>query len=132
MIPDFSRAKPSTSEPRYSAWSTPMGVTTATVPSTTLVASHVPPSPTSTTPASTGASANAANPIAVSTSNLLSGVSWRGATRATNGAAAGVTPTERSRGGGRVVVVVRPGGAFRWGVGVGAGAGTGSVGEGVA
>ena len=53
----------------------PIGVITATVPSVTFVASHRPPRPTSTIPASTGASANAANAIAVSTSNLLSGVS---------------------------------------------------------
>jgi hypothetical protein len=47
-------------------------VITDTVPSTTLVASQVPPRPTSTIAASTGESANAANAIAVSTSNLLS------------------------------------------------------------
>ena len=84
MIPAFSRAMPSTSLPRYSAWSRPIGVITATVPSATLVASQRPPSPTSTMPASTGASANAANPIAVSTSNLDSAPS-RASTSSTNG-----------------------------------------------
>jgi hypothetical protein len=53
------------------AWSTPIGVITATGALTTLVASHRPPRPTSTTATSTGASANAANAIAVTTSNLL-------------------------------------------------------------
>ncbi len=70
MIPAFSRAMDRTSVPRNSAWSRPIGVTTATDPSTTFVASQVPPSPTSTMPASTGASAKAANAIAVSTSNF--------------------------------------------------------------
>ena len=41
-------------------WSRPIGVITATWPSTTLVASQVPPMPVSTTATSTGASANAA------------------------------------------------------------------------
>ena len=49
-------------------WSSPMGVTTATAPSATFVASHRPPMPTSTTAASTGASAKQANASAVSTS----------------------------------------------------------------
>ena len=44
-------------------WSTPIGVTTATCASATLVASQVPPMPTSTTATSTGASANAAYAI---------------------------------------------------------------------
>ena len=49
----------------------PIGVMTATGASTTLVASQRPPMPTSTTATSIGASANAANAIAVTTSNLL-------------------------------------------------------------
>ena len=49
-------------------WSRPTGVTTETTGRTTLVASHVPPMPVSTTATSTGASANAANAIAVSSS----------------------------------------------------------------
>jgi hypothetical protein len=48
-----------------------MGVMITTGASTTLVASHRPPRPTSMTATSTGASANAANAIAVTTSNLL-------------------------------------------------------------
>ena len=60
MIPAFSVAIVPTSGPRYSAWSSATGVTTATRASTTLVASHVPPMPTSMTATSTGASANSA------------------------------------------------------------------------
>ena len=44
---------------------------TETAASTTLVASHRPPMPVSITAMSTGASANAANAMAVTTSNLL-------------------------------------------------------------
>jgi hypothetical protein len=46
---------------------------TPTVASATLVASQVPPMPTSTTAASTGASANAAKDIAVMNSKKDSG-----------------------------------------------------------
>ena len=49
-------------------WSRSIGVTTATVPSATLVASQAPPMPDSTTATSTGASANAAYATAVITS----------------------------------------------------------------
>ena len=56
-------ARPASS-PRYCAWSTAIGRTTATVASATFVASQVPPMPTSTTAASTGASAKAAYAIA--------------------------------------------------------------------
>ena len=66
MMPAFSAAISAMSSPRYSTWSTPIGVMTATGASTTLVASQRPPRPTSTTATSTGASANAANAIAVS------------------------------------------------------------------
>ena len=58
------------------------GPTTATAPSATLVASQVPPSPTSTIATSTGASAKAAKAMPVSTSKKDSGtprrssVSW--------------------------------------------------------
>ena len=68
MIPAFSVAMSPTVSPRYSAWSSAIGVRTATLASATLVASHAPPMPTSTTATSTGASANVANAIAVSTS----------------------------------------------------------------
>ena len=54
-------------------WSMPTGITTPTGASTTLVASHVPPSPTSTTADDTGASANATNASTVSTSKNVSG-----------------------------------------------------------
>ena len=60
MIPAFSIAIWTGESPRYFAWSTAIGSTTATAPSATLVASHEPPIPTSTTATSTGASANLA------------------------------------------------------------------------
>ena len=44
--------------PSHSVWSSPIGVITATPAWSTLVASSAPPSPTSTTATSTGASAN--------------------------------------------------------------------------
>ena len=50
------------------AWSTSIGVITATCASATLVQSHVPPSPTSRTATSTGASAKAAKAMPVTTS----------------------------------------------------------------
>ncbi len=49
----------------------PMGVITEIWASAMLVASHRPPIPVSSTATSTGASANAANAMPVSTSNLL-------------------------------------------------------------
>ena len=57
-MPAFSVAISSRVGPRYSTWSIATLVTTATWPSTTLVASHVPPRPTSTTATSTASSAN--------------------------------------------------------------------------
>ena len=78
MIPAFSPAISAMVSPRYSVWSTPIGVMTATGALTTLVASQRPPRPTSTTATSTGASANAANAMAVTTSNLLIAGSARG------------------------------------------------------
>ena len=64
MIPDFSSAMASTVSPSIRVWSRLTGVTTATWPSATFVASQAPPSPTSTMATSTGASANAAYAIA--------------------------------------------------------------------
>ncbi len=68
MIPAFSPAISATVVPSRLVWSRSIGVTTATVPSATFVASQVPPSPTSITATSTGASANAANAIPVTIS----------------------------------------------------------------
>lgn len=68
MMPPFSRAISPGVAPRRSVWSRLIGVITATEPSITLVASQVPPMPTSTTAASTGASAKAAYAMPVSTS----------------------------------------------------------------
>lgn len=68
MIPPFSTAIAAGVSPSRSVWSRSMGVTTATSPSMTFVASHEPPIPTSTTATSTGASANAAYAMPVSTS----------------------------------------------------------------
>src|SRR5512144_2437823 len=66
-MPAFSRALSATVAPS-SGWSSAIGVTTTTGACTTFVASHSPPIPTSRTATSTGASANAANAIAVSSS----------------------------------------------------------------
>ena len=71
MMPAFSAAISAMVVPRYSEWSIPMGVITATGASMTLVASQRPPIPVSMIAISTGASANAAKAIAVRTSNLL-------------------------------------------------------------
>jgi hypothetical protein len=51
--------------PSHSVWSSPIGVMTQTPASMTLVASSSPPSPTSTTAMSTGASAKVAYASAV-------------------------------------------------------------------
>ena len=58
-----------------------MGVTTATVPSATFVASHDPPIPTSTTATSTGASAKAAKAMPTTVSKNDSGWRWSASTR---------------------------------------------------
>ena len=68
MMPAFSVAISSMVSPRKCRWSIPIGVTTQTGASTTFVASHEPPMPTSTTATSTGRSANAAYATATSTS----------------------------------------------------------------
>ena len=64
MIPALSVAISSTVPPSQAVWSRETGVTTATAPSAMLVASQVPPSPTSTTATSTGTSAKMAKAIA--------------------------------------------------------------------
>ena len=86
MIPAFSPAIVATSLPRYSAWSIATGVTTATRASATLVASHVPPMPTSMTATSTGASANSAYAMPTITSKKLIGCSPPASTICTYGA----------------------------------------------
>ncbi len=65
MMPALAQAMSSMVSPSHSVWSSPIGVITQTPASMTLVASSSPPSPTSTTAMSTGASANAAYAIAV-------------------------------------------------------------------
>ncbi len=67
-MPAFSDAISATVVPRYCVWSMLTLVTTATSASITLVASHVPPSPTSSTATSTATSANQRNAAPVSTS----------------------------------------------------------------
>ncbi len=67
-MPAFALAISSTVCPSQRVWSTPIGVTTATCASATLVLSQVPPRPTSTTATSTGASAKEAKAMAVRTS----------------------------------------------------------------
>jgi hypothetical protein len=56
-------------------WSKPIGMITDTSASTTFVASHCPPIPTSITPTSTGCSANAAKASAVTASKNEMGCS---------------------------------------------------------
>ena len=73
MIPAFSPAIVATSGRGTRRGRAPTGVTTATGASTTLVASHVPPRPTSMTATSTGASANSAKAMPISTSKKLIG-----------------------------------------------------------
>ncbi len=67
-MPAFSSAIWATESPIISVWSSEIGSTTETVASATLVASQVPPRPTSSTATSTGVSANAANAMQVRTS----------------------------------------------------------------
>ena len=86
MIPAFSCAIAVGESPRYFAWSTEIGSTTATSASTTLVASQAPPMPTSTTATSTGASAKAAYAIPTIVSKKLSGWAWSASTRCVYGA----------------------------------------------
>ena len=85
MMPAFSRAMAATSVPSRWVWSRSIGVTTETPASATLVASQVPPSPTSTTATSIGASANAAYAMAVMISKNVSSTPSmrRSSTRAT-------------------------------------------------
>ena len=71
--------------PRYSAWSSATGVTTATRASATLVASHMPPMPTSITATSTGASAKSAYAMPTMTSKKLIGTSLPASTICTYG-----------------------------------------------
>ena len=86
MMPTFSRAMAAGVSPRYFAWSTAIGVSTATFASITLVASQAPPMPTSTTAASTGASAKAAYAIPTTVSKNDSGWSCSPSTRWVYGA----------------------------------------------
>ncbi len=83
MMPALSAAISSTVSPSQAVWSREMGVTTATAPSATLVASQVPPRPTSMTATSTGTSAKMANAMPVRTSKNESGTGWRPSTKAT-------------------------------------------------
>ena len=83
MMPAFSVAISSIVSPRYCMWSIATGPITATAPSATLVASHLPPRPTSITATSTGASANAANIMPVSTSKNDSAAGCRSSTSCT-------------------------------------------------
>ena len=85
MIPAFSPAISASVVPSSGTWSSPTGSTTQVGACTTLVASHVPPRPTSSTAASTGASAKVANAIAVSTSKKVIGTGERSSTTCTSG-----------------------------------------------
>ncbi len=72
-------------EPRTSVWSKLTLVSTATSACMTLVESHVPPRPTSTTTASTPSSANQAKAAAVRSSKRVGRSSRRGSSRASLG-----------------------------------------------
>ena len=75
MMPALVRAISATVAPSRSVWSSAIGVNTATCPSATLVESHSPPMPTSSTTTSTGASAKHAKASTVSASKKVSGSS---------------------------------------------------------
>ena len=116
MIPAFSSAISSTEVPRYAAWSTPIGVTTATAPSATLVASHTPPMPTSTIATSTGASANAAYAIPTIVSKKLSGCGCAASTRCVYGATSLKARTNSSSVSGSPSTEIRSLIRSRWGL----------------
>ena len=75
MIPALVVAISAIVFPRYSMWSRPIGIITETSASTTFVASHCPPIPTSITPTSIGCSAKAAKASAVIASKNEIGLS---------------------------------------------------------
>ena len=98
MMPAFSRAISVTVRPSRWVWSRSIGVTTATPASATLVASQVPPRPTSTTATSIGASAKAAKAIAVMISKKVSSTPSisRSSTSATYGSISRHVASKRS------------------------------------
>ena len=74
MMPALLPAISVSVSPRYSVWSMPIGVITATAASATLVESQVPPSPTSTTAdVDRGVARTPRYAMAVRISNLDSG-----------------------------------------------------------
>ncbi len=83
-MPDLSRPMSSSVGPSTSVWSKLILVSTATLPSTTLVLSHRPPSPTSITATSTASSANQASAAAVRSSNRVGGSSISCSSRASD------------------------------------------------
>ena len=97
-------------------WSTPIGVTTATCASATLVASHVPPMPTSTTATSTGASANAAYAMPTIVSKKLIGCGWEESTRWVYGATSLKARTNSSSVSGSPSTQIRSFIRSRWGL----------------
>ena len=106
-MPTFSTAIAAGVSPRYFAWSTSIGVSTATFASITLVASQAPPMPTSTTAASTGASAKAAYAIATTVSKNDSGWSCSSSTRWVYGATSLNARTKASSSSGRPSRLIR-------------------------
>ena len=86
MMPALAQAISSTVSPSHSVWSSPIGVITQTPASMTLVASSAPPSPTSTTAMSTGASAKVAKASAVVMSKYVSGSANRSSSSSASGA----------------------------------------------
>ena len=83
---------------------------------TTFVASQVPPRPTSSTPASTGASAKVQNAIAVSTSKKVMGTGERPSTTCTSGSSSSYTSTKRSSVTGSPSMQMRSVTESRWGL----------------
>ena len=96
MIPAFSVATSARVVPSSGTWSSPTGKITAVEAWTTLVASHSPPSPTSSTATSTGASAKVANAIAVRTSKNVMGTPNRPSTSSMSGSSSSKTSVKRS------------------------------------
>ena len=83
-MPDLSRPMSSSVGPRTSVWSKLILVSTATLPSTTLVLSHWPPNPTSITATSTASSANQASAAAVRSSKRVGASSMSCSSRASD------------------------------------------------
>ena len=115
-IPAFSVAISASVVPSSGTWSSPTGSRTQVPACTTLVASQLPPSPTSSTATSTGASANAAKAIPVSTSKNVIGTDERASTSCTSGSTSSKTAAKRSSVSGTPSTAIRSFGVCRCGL----------------